>query len=256
MKQIPIIKPILSIFCGGVFLMSSHAAFAQNLNFDDITWTKENSIPIEEVESTGNGNVANEDLSSIASSDGPFSFALENAEEGGETDRQEYKMFRRAGYHSMIGTFSISADTNFDGGVSIAQTHDDGTGSDGVFSIYQINTLGTSDDLFFGLQTDESDSVDDFPTVLIRPETDYYVDIQTYSDGSNSFERARLWEGTSSNGTLLETWIVNDGSGDRGEGEDADSQYKKIGSYMLSSTNVADFGVTWDNVEFYTGVEN
>ncbi|RVU85645.1 hypothetical protein EOL70_06745 [Leucothrix sargassi] len=207
-------------------------------SFANVTWVQDfNNVP--DVEEYGCGDAP----SSSTSTTDTFTFTLTGCTSG--TQRQEFKYERRTGLHSMEGVFRFTgADFTKDNGISIAQTHDDRTGSDGVFSIYRLHSH--SDGSYSVMpQTDES-SYRNFEWATVLPDTDYYMDIQTWSDGAGSFERARLWEGDSANGALLAEWIINDGSGDDVE------QYKKIGAYALTGA-YGELTVYWRNVQLFTG---
>lgn len=250
-KILKVVLPTLIVGC-----IASGNTLAQNLNFENIRWTWDRTIPLDEVEEFGNGsiNVTNESVIKARNNQGAFIFELGDVKSGSQRHRQEYKMEREGGYHSFVGYFNIDRNTDIKkGGVSIAQTHDDGNGSSGVFSIYQIFEDGG--DLYFGLQTDNRDKTRDWDKVKIETGQNYFLDINTFSDGNDSHERARLWKGTRGRGNPLETWIINDGSGDVGSGSDRDDQYKKLGAYLLGSSEVEEFKVTWNRVRIYNGVE-
>ena len=226
--------------CGGGSSGSSNtnASSITNTNFTDVSWVQDvNNVP--DVEEYGCGDAP----SSSTSTTETFTFTLTGCTSG--TQRQEFKYERRVGLHSMEGVFRFSG-ANFteDNGISIAQTHDDRTGSDGVFSIYRLHNHGGGSYSIMP-QTDES-SYRDFEWATVSPDTDYYMDIQTWSDGSDSFERARLWLGTSAEGEPLANWLINDGSGDDVE------QYKKIGAYALTGA-YGELTVQWSNVRLFTG---
>ncbi len=223
-------------------------AFAQNTSFSGVSWRRDTSNSFE-ADTSGCGSVPS---TPSAGATGPFTFTLSGSCSSGS--RREFKMERRGGIHSMTGYFNVSSSSapNFSGGISIAQTHDDGTGSSGVFSIYQVRYSGGS--YYLTVQSDNTD-YDEFSWLRITPGSNYFMDIQTYSNGGDSYERARVWSGTSMSGTLLKTWIINDDSGDSGSGSDASNQYKKIGAYLLSSSSVSNFRITWTNVNFYTGTD-
>ncbi len=204
-------------------------ATAQNTGFDGVSWKSDN-ISYEK-DSSGCGSISG------------LTFKLNGCSSG--TQRQENKYARRTGIHAMVGSFRFSS-PDFNGGIAVAQTHDDRTGSDGVFTIYRLHNENGK--YYLMPQSDES-YYDDFSWARVYADTDYYMDIQTWSDAGDSFERARLWRGTSSSGTLLKEWIIDDGSGDD------DEMYKKIGAYQLTSSS-GSITVTWKNVKFFTGQWN
>jgi len=156
--------------------------------------------------------------------------------------RQEWQYERREGYHRFRGEFRISSSQpNFDR-LSVAQTHDDQTGSEGVFSIYQIRRDG--DGYVFGVQGDtrEADNgYSRFDTVPIRLDRWYEFETRTFSDSrDDTVEEAILRE----NGQRIWRQVI------RGGGED--EQYKKVGAYRLTNGSGRAI-VDWREMRFWTG---
>lgn len=212
----------------------STTAMAQD--FHGVKWSSDTSNT-PEAEEHGCGEVPDTD------STGPLTFELVgNCTTG--VQRQEFKYERRLGFHRMNGDFTIdSKHTDFNA-ISIAQTHDDLGGSDGVFTIYRITN--ENGQLYFGVQGDhlkyyEADQV------AIYPDRVYNMSIKTYSDGSDSYETAEVFY----NGQRIWMWTVSDG-GNSGSGDDKHHQYKKIGAYELTG-GYGSMTVTWDQVVFFTG---
>lgn len=231
-KPNPIVPAILTS------LLITMSANSSAQTFDSVSWTRDNSnTPTLDV--TGCGSAPDVTTDSSVT----LSFELDGCDSD-DTQRQEFLYERRTGIHAMVGSFYFTA-PDFEGGISIAQTHDDRTGSDGVFSIYQIRE---SDGIYYVMPQSDESTYNDFDWVQVYPDTSYYMDIQTYSAGDDSYERARLYQGTSASGSLIGDWQITDGSGDDEE------QYKKIGAYQLTNSSGA-ITVVWSGVKFYTGTE-
>ena len=157
---------------------------------------------------------------------GTFQFEISTTRTGSE-QRQEFQFERRRGLHRFRGEFRISSrQPNFDR-VSIAQTHDDQTGSEGVFSIYQVRRDGNN--YVFGVQGDTreaSNGYSTFDTVRIRLDRWYRLDIRTNSINRNDTVEVAVLRDVSSGDEIWRETI-------RGGGED--EQYRKVGAYRLTN---------------------
>lgn len=220
--------------------LSATPTLAQN--FNNIEWTLDRSNKPSQ-DRNGSGKTPSTS-NATNNQDEVYTFEISTTATS-TTQRQEFQFERREGYHRFEGEFRIDSDQpNFDR-VSIAQTHDDQTGSEGVFSIYQVRRDGN--DYVFGVQGDTSDAdngYSNFDTVPIELDRWYRLETRTFSDSrDDSFEIARLYEGN----TLIWTQTV--------EGGGEDEQYKKIGAYRLTS-GTGRVIVDWTELTFYTGEEN
>jgi len=197
-------------------------------------WTLDTSnVPVKDL--AGSGYAATPSTSTTAS----FDFGLSNnAKSGsGSYQRGEWKYERRSGWNRLNGNFNISASQSSFDKISLAQTHDDSTGSGGVFTIYQIRKSSSSSTGWeFGVQGDTFSYV---KMANISLGVTYNLDIVTNSSGSAT-ESAIL---STSSGTVLATKSISGG------GESL--QYKKIGAYGLTG-GYGPIKVTWSNVKLYT----
>ena len=210
---------------GAALALVSASAFA--LTWPS-TWTADANPPTKDV--SGDYSVPSTSTSTSAS----FTFGLKTKNTGSTTQRSEFKYERRTGYVKMTGDFTISASYPNFYKVAIAQTHDNSTGSGGVFTIYSVTK--ESGKYYFGYQTD---SISFTKLVEVKLGTTYNLKLQTATN-SNSYESAYLYSGS----TLLTSKSTTSG------GES--SQYKKIGAYRLTG-GYGPFYVTWKNVKHYTG---
>jgi len=221
--------------------LSITSAFAQN--FNNIEWTVDRSnTPSQDRDGSGStpstSNATN-------NQNEIYTFEISTTSTSSGLQRQEFQFERREDFHRFEGEFKIDSDQpNFDR-VSLAQTHDDQTGSEGVFSIYQVRKDGN--DYVFGVQgdtTEANNGYSTFDTVEIELDRWYRLETRTYSaNRDDSFEIARLYEGN----TLIWTETIEGG----GEGE----QYKKVGAYRLTN-GTGRVIVDWADLTFYTGEEN
>ena len=221
--------------------LSATSVFAQN--FNNIEWTVDRSnTPLQDRDGSG----STPSISNATNNQNEiYTFEISTTSTSSGLQRQEFQFERREDFHRFEGEFKIDSDQpNFDR-VSLAQTHDDQTGSEGVFSIYQVRRDGN--DYVFGVQGDTREAnngYSTFDTVEIELDRWYRLETRTYSANRNdSFEIARLYEGN----TLIWTETIEGG----GEGE----QYKKVGAYRLTN-GTGRVIVDWTDLTFYTGEEN
>lgn len=161
-----------------------------------------------------------------------------------ELQRQEFQFERRSGYHRFRGEFRIdSRQSNFDR-VSVAQTHDDQTGSEGVFSIYQVRRDGNN--YVFGVQGDTreaSNGYSTFDTARIQLDRWYRLDIRTNSVNRNDTVEVAVLRDVSTGQEIWRETI-------RGGGED--EQYRKVGAYRLTNGSGRVI-VAWRNMRHSIG---
>ena len=174
---------------------------------------------------------------------GTFQFEISTTSTS-QLQRQEHQFERRSGLHRFRGEFRISSSQPNFNRVSVAQTHDDQTGSEGVFSIYQVRKDG--DDYVFGVQGDtrEADNgYSTFDTVRIRLDRWYRLELRTDSiNRDDTVEVAVLRDVSSGNEIWRETV--------RGGGED--EQYRKVGAYRLTNGSGRVI-VDWRRMRHWTG---
>jgi len=227
-------KILTSLAFGTALLFEMSTASAQFANVD---WTRDTSNSPQQ-DRDGSGRTPG--TGGATNSQGRFVFEIST--NGGGLQRQEFQYERRKGLHRFRGDFRIrSSRPNFNR-VSVAQTHDDQTGSRGVFSIYSVRKEGSR--YYFGVQgdtTEASNGYSRFDRVRIRLDRWYNLETRTESiDRNNTRELAILRE----NGK--EIWRERIVGG--GENE----QYKKVGAYRLTGGSGRAI-VEWDNMRFYTG---
>jgi len=218
MKQILIkrklILGVVTLFGGLVFATSSHAQFS------GVSWSRDYSnSPVQD--KSGSGNTPS--TSGATNNMGTYRFRISTSSTS-STQRQEWKYERRSGYMQMQTEFRISSDdTNFDK-IALAQNHDDQTGSQGVFSIYQVRKSGGK--YYFGVQgdtTEASNGYSNFDTVEIDLDKYYRLKLRSYVNGRDgSLEVAELYDGST------RIWREEVYGGGDTEG------YYKIGVYRLS----------------------
>jgi len=218
-----------------IFVVSSAHVFGQD--FDGVSWERDRSNTPRQ-DKDGSGRTP----STRGATDNQGLFTFEITTNRGGTQRQEFQFERRSGYHRFRGEFRISSvRPDFDR-VSVAQTHDDQTGSAGVFSIYQVRRSGG--EYVFGVQgdtTEASNGYSTFSTVAIRLDRWYRLETRTLSSTRDgSFEVAELYDG--SRRIWSETIL--------GGGEN--EQYKKVGAYRLTNGS-GRVVVDWRDMRFYTG---
>ncbi len=235
MKKLIRTKSRLAVTFSVVSLFMSSGAFAQ---FDDVRWSTDRSNTPEQ-DRDGNGRTPS--TSGATDNRGTFSFEISTTSTS-SLQRQEWQFERRSDLHRFRGEFRIdSSQPNFDR-VSVHQTHDDQTGSEGVFSIYQIRREG--DGYVFGVQGDTTEAdngYSTFSTVPIRVGRWYELETRTNSTSRNgTVEEAILRE----NGREIWSEIVRGG----GEGE----QYKKTGAYRLTNGSGRVI-IDWREMQFWTG---
>lgn len=221
------------------FALHGAATMATAQGFNGVAWSVDNDMRVHEAEEVGCGEVPDPD------STGPLTFSLAGCESGKQ--RQEFKYLRRGGFHRMKGDFIIDEGTTDFSAIAVAQTHDNGKGSEGVFTIYRITKRDGQ--LYFSAQGDyfNHDEVED---QIIYPGRAYRFVTTTYSDGASSYEYGELYE---RGRRIWELWTTDGGADlDDESAKDASKQYKKIGAYQLSEGYGA-ISVEWNNVEFFTG---
>ena len=193
------------------------------------SWTADNSnTPV--TDKSGDCSISSPSTSTSAS----FKFHLTTKNTGSTTQRCEFKYERRSGYTKTTGDFVISSSYPNFYKIAIAQTHDNSTGSGGVFTIYGVTK--ESGKYYFGYQTDSKSWT---KLKEIKLGTTYNLKIQTNSK-SSAYETAYLYSGS----TLMTSVSTTSG------GES--SQYRKLGAYRLTS-GYGPIYVTWKNVKHYTG---
>lgn len=225
-----------SIAIAAICLFTASTASAQN--FDGVRWDIDRSNTPQQ-DRDGSGRTPS--TRNATNNQGDYQFEI-STNRTSSLQRQEFQFERRSGYHRFSGEFRISSDRPDFDRVSVAQTHDDQTGSEGVFSIYQIRADGNN--YVFGVQGDtrEADNgYSRFDTVRFRLDRWYRLETRTLSSSRDgSFEIAELFEGN----RLIWTETI------RGGGED--EQYKKAGAYRLTRGSGRVI-VDWRDMTFYTG---
>jgi len=235
-------KPMLLCIRGAILASTITACFLFALpavaQFESVEWTidKDNQ-PTQD--KAGSGTTPS--TKNVKVDEGPHRFRISTSKKD-ETQRQEWKFERRKGYVKMQTAFRISKDEkNFDR-IALAQNHDDQTGSEGVFSIYQVRKRGNS--FYFGVQgdtTEAKNSYRNFSTVKIKLGKYYGLRLQSYINGKNgSFELAQLYEGGK------EIWREEIKGGGDSEG------YYKIGVYKLSDGK-GKITAEFKSTKFWTG---
>ena len=232
-------KIVLSLAIAATTLFSV-ASYAQ---FGGVRWTSD-TVNFPEQDRDGNGRTPS--TSGATNNQGTFRFEITTT----RTDtlqRQEFQFQRRTGLHRFRGEFRISSEQpNFDR-VSVAQTHDDQTRSEGVFSIYQVRRADDGG-YVFGVQgdtTEASNGYSTFDTVDIELDRWYRLEIRTESiDRDNTVEVAVLRDVSSGNSNEIWRETV------RGGGED--EQYRKVGAYRLTNGSGRVI-VDWRSMRHWTG---
>ena len=218
------------------------ATTAQAEDFDDVRWTTDTSNTPQQ-DRDGSGRTPS--TRGATDNQGDFQFEISTTRTV-TLQRQEFQFERRSGLHRFTGEFRISSDQPNFNRVSVAQTHDDQTGSVGVFAIYSVRQDGNSYE--FGAQGDTTSaegSPDNgfsrIPTVEIELDTWYRFRSSTSSTTTDdTVEVAQLFEGNN------EIWTHTFTGG----GEDL--QYKKVGAYRLTGGSGRVI-VDWRDMEFETG---
>ena len=235
MKIINIKRSILSLSITSIFLFG---AAAQADDFDDVSWSRDTSNSPSQ-DRDGSGRTPS--TTNRTNNQGTFQFEI-STNSTSELQRQEWQFERRRGLHRFTGEFRISSERANFNRVSVAQTHDDQTGSEGVFSIYQVRRDGN--DYVFGVQgdtTEASNGYSSFSTVDIELDTWYELRTSTLSSTRDgSVEVAEL----SRNGNVIWSETIEGG----GENE----QYKKAGAYRLTNGSGRVI-VDWREMVFETG---
>lgn len=236
MKKLNASKLLLSLSIASICTFGSVVTQAED--FDDVRWTLDRSNSPSQ-DKDGNGRTPS--TTGHTNDQGTFQFEISTSRTN-ELQRQEWQFERRRGLHRFTGEFRISSEQpNFDR-VSVAQTHDDQTGSEGVFSIYQVRRDG--DGYVFGVQGDTTEADNGysrFETVDIELDTWYRLRTSTSSTSRDgTVEVAQLFRGDS------EIWTETVSGG--GENE----QYKKAGAYRLTN-GIGRVIVDWREMTFDTG---
>lgn len=210
-------------------------------SFSDVSWERDYSnSPTQD--KSGSGTTPS--TSGATNSMDTYTFNISTSSTSG-TQRQEWKYERRSGYMRMTFYFMINSDYSDDfDRIGIAQNHDDQTGSEGVFSIYQVRKDG--DKWVFGVQGDTTDAdngYSTFGTAEIELDTWYKLSVKSYVAGTDdSYERGTLqdYSGTT---TLWEENI--EGGGDV-EG------YYKLGAYKLTN-GYGPISISYKSIKFWEG---
>lgn len=225
----------LTMVISGLLFTSS--TYAQ---LDGVEWTRDTQNSPSQ-DKSGSGSTAS--TSGATNNQGEFSFEISTAGATPDiTQRQEWRYDDRSGFHRFRGQFTLDPSQDDFDKVSIIQTHDLQTGSEGVFSIYQVRQDGNG--FVFGVQGDVEEAnngYSNFNTVPIRLGQTYEFEKQTSSttrDGST--EVAILRE----NGSEIWRETVNGGG--------QDTQYTKIGAYRLTG-GTGRINVEWKEMEFWNG---
>ena len=229
-------KILTSLVLTTALLFETSTASAQ---FADVDWSRDTSNSPRQ-DRDGSGRTPS--TSGATNSQARFRFEISTTSTSNGLQRQEFQFERRKGLHRFRGDFRIrSSQPNFNR-VSVAQTHDDQTGSEGVFSIYSVRKEGNR--YYFGVQgdtTEANNGYSRFDRVRIRLDRWYNLETRTESINRNSTrELAILRE----NGK--EIWR------ERIVGGGEDEQYKKVGAYRLTGGSGRAI-VEWDNMRFETG---
>jgi hypothetical protein len=208
-------------------------------SFANIQWNLDtNNSPRQD--KSGSGRTPS--TSGATNNQGTFRFEISTTNTSA-TQRQEFLYERRSGYHRFSGEFQIDSRQPDFNRVSIAQTHDNQTGSAGVFSIYQVRRSGNG--YVFGVQGDTVEARNGysvFDTVNIELDRWYRLETRTLSSTRDgSFEVGQLFD---SNGRLVWEETIFGG----GENQ----QYKKVGAYRLTNGSGRVI-VDWRRMRFYTG---
>ena len=232
MKKNPILTTVLALLT-----CSAPALLAQN--FDGISWTRwTDNTPRQD--KSGSGSTPS--TSGVTNNQSTYTFSISSSSTS-STQRQEWLYERQRDFTQMELRFRINPSaTSFDK-ISIAQCHDDQTGSKGVFSIYQVRRSGSN--FVFGVQgdtTEASNGYSQFSTRSVSLNTWYRLLIQTYTNGRNgSYEYARLYNNS---GRLLWQNTIEGGG-------DSESYYK-LGVYRLSGGR-GPVSASFDDIKFWTG---
>ena len=228
-------QPILRSIVLVVGLVFASSSFAQ---FSGVKWSRDNSNSPHQ-DRSGSGTTPS--TSNATNNQGTYRFRISTSSTSG-TQRQEWQFERRDGYVQMQTEFRISSsDNNFDK-IGLVQNHDDQTGSEGVFSIYQVRKSGSN--YVFGVQgdtTEASNGYSPFDTVRISLNKYYRLKLRTFIDGrNNSFEVAELYDGSK------RIWREEVEGGGDNEG------YYKMGVYKLSGGK-GPITVDFKNTRFWKG---
>lgn len=210
-------------------------------SFSGVVWSVDKSNTPEQ-DKSGKGTTPS--TSGATDNRGSYTFQISTSSTSG-TQRQEFKYERRDGYNWMSGKFKLSTEYSDFDKIALAQTHDDKTDSQGVFSIYQVRKDGG--DYVFGVQGDTTEAdngYSKFATVKIELGEEYSISIKTHTNGiDGSYETATLYN--SSGTKIWQETIVGGGDSE---------QYKKVGVYKLSEGK-GPVEATWRSLKFYTGTK-
>ena len=220
-----------------LWLAFTPSVFAQ---FSGIEWVPDTSNTPRQ-DKSGSGNTPS--TSGATNNQGQYLFRISTSNTS-QTQRQEWLFERRSGYTQMQTEFRIdSSDDDFDK-ISIVQNHDDQTGSEGVFTIYQVRRSGSG--WVFGVQgdtTEASNGYSNFSTVGIDLDKFYRLKLRSFIDGRNdTFEVAELYDGNN----VIWRETINGGG-------DVESYYK-MGVYKLTGGN-GPVTAEFKNTRFWTGRE-
>lgn len=215
-----------------MFTASAHAQFS------GVSWARDYSNSPHQ-DKSGSGSTPS--TSGATNNLGTYQFKITTSSTSG-TQRQEWQYERRSGYMQMQTEFNISRSTPDFNKIGLAQNHDDQTGSQGVFSIYQVRKSGN--DYYFGVQgdtTEASNGYSTFDTVKIELGKYYRLKLRTYVNGrDDSLEVAELYDGST------RIWREEVYGGGDAEG------YYKVGAYKLSGGK-GPITVDFKRTRFWTG---
>ena len=236
MKKTSRLKLALSVVAAAACIFTTTASQAQ---FGGVRWSNDTSNTPRQ-DRDGSGRTPS--TSGATNNRGTYRFEISTTSTS-SLQRQEFQFERRRGYHRFRGEFRMNtSQPNFDR-VSVAQTHDDQTGSEGVFSIYQVRRDGSN--YVFGVQGDtrEADNgYSTFDTERIRLGRYYRLELRTNSrNRDDTVEVATLRD--DNNRQIWRETV-------RGGGED--EQYRKVGAYRLTNGSGRVI-VDWRNMRHWTG---
>ena len=213
-------------------------ALVEAQNFNGVRWNRDrNNSPRQDRDGSGRTPSTN----NATNNQRRYTFEITTTSTS-SLQRQEWQYERRSGYQHMQLLFRIrGSQPNFNR-VSIAQCHDDQTGSEGVFSIYQVRREGGR--YVFGVQGDTTEADNGysrFDTREINLNTWYRLRLRTRINGrNNSFEIADLYRGSN------RIWTNTI----RGGGDN--EAYYKLGAYRLTNGS-GRVEVQFDNIRFWRG---
>lgn len=231
-------------------LLLSTTTVAQNF-YHVGDWIRDrNNNP--EVDASGDGESPSISGTDAMDDQGRYNFFISSDETKAQNktvQRQEFKFERREDSNRMVGRFRIDSEyPNFDQ-IAVAQTHDDQTESQGVFSIYQVRKVNGR--YYFGVQGDVTEASNSYdPDIAVEIELDAWYELSLKTNSINrddTYEIARLYSVNSSEALDYEAKQKIWENTISGGGEDL--QYKKVGAYRLSS-GYGPIRVSWKGLRF------